>query len=198
MARTMLTKKTSEKVLAVLTDGIKARLGGRVDTDSPYWPASVVAVERCTARREWRCYFVDNDGRMRSDTVEDVVSIPVDEAAVLYEAVSESESGGIDPAALLATDEAVWDGAQLAELPRRETTTTTIGDIMRGSVSSQSSTRTSPATFSTCPITPAIACIAAERDRAAARWSAQVRAKVKERDETRRADVAVRCQGEED
>ena len=116
----MLTKKTSEKVLGLMTAG--------GDHDA----RAVVSVARDVASRGWIIYFVDDRGRLNHCRTMDSVQEDGARATILNVAVDECTAGGIDPAALLATDDRT-EGEQIAESTRRETTTTTVADLMNGS-----------------------------------------------------------------
>ena len=241
----MLTKQTSEKVLSLMTTG------GDHDAQA------VVSVARDVASRGWIIYFVDDRGRLNHCRTMDSVQDDGVRAAILNEAVDECTAGGIDPDALLATDEPT-EGEQIAESTRRETTRTTAADVMYSTfrilspeqaaqARDYSLVRFPPRYGKTAALRQSAAmqamasvmeqaervgkmmnaeddlhrkfaedrrdpfgiqrfilCEMAKmmpdgwRERAASRWSAQVRAKLAERAEARRDNYAIRVQGEED
>ena len=235
----MLTKKTAWR--------IQYELGG-------FHPSNtLVAVARDSARREWTCYCIEEGGRLfhfnpvTRDGDGSALSELLEQAA--------GESGGIDPAALLATDEPT-EGEQIAESTRRETTRTTAADVMYSTfriLSPEQAARARDYSQARShslgeEVDQAIAWFGAMAsvmgqvekvgkmmgiedslyrtrsedgpdpfgikkaylnavaallrdgwiDRAASRWSAQVRAKLAEREEARRDNYAIRVQGEED
>lgn len=249
----MLTKTTSEKVLAIVEQSIRAECAHRGVTpalDHACWPRHVVSVGRDACRRGWDCYVLDAEGRLGREFVADEWGRGDEHPtlATMAEAVRESDEGGIDPAALLSHD-GPTEGAELAESYRRETTTTCAADVMystfrilspeqvalardysfvyfpkrAGKTAAMRQFTAMRAMASVMGQVHAVLYLMGREDyqfevrghdrahsvnldamvkggmaRAASRWSAQVRAKVKAHDEARRADVAVRCQGEED
>ncbi len=140
----MLTKKTSDAVLGLMT------AGGDHDAQA------VVSVARDVASRGWIIYFVDDRGRLNHCRTMDSVQEDGARATILNVAVDECTAGGIDPAALLDTgcshtsqsnhmccNDCGWvDSTPLEnvaiepidESTRRETTTTTASDIAYGAV----------------------------------------------------------------
>lgn len=206
----MLTKKTSEDVLKILHHSLGIE---HADTSSPYWPETVVSVERDTARRAYRCYFTDGHGRLRNELVNDSVTMPSEEGLMLFTAADESDEGGIDPSSLLA--DSGQDATEMICPVPPETTTTCAGDIMYGAVVQDAMAEwLSDAMDMHAQVAKNYGVSAptggilykdwltanrlGEPNHDSAAWTAEVKRRVKEREEATRADRAVRVQGEED
>ena len=227
----MLTKKTSDAVLGLMT------AGGDHDAEA------VVSVARDVASRGWLIYFVDDRGRLNHCRTMDSVLEDGARAAILNEAVAECTAGGIDPSALLDTgcshtsqsshshmrcDDCGWvdpeavDNVEIgAVYPASAimddsllSTTVSFGDVMYSQVMQDYMVKwlgsgelraleIDPDEPTAKPLVVGgmvgpIYQAPVEPDDFSAKWSAQVRAKLAEREEVRRDNLAIRVQGEED